>query len=137
MFEPLWILYSVLSAGEGLQSSSLVQVQTSSKVKICAPLLLREFSTLPTPPALHRQAVLLTLFIVRRNQRPPSANLLGKPKERSKESQSHFSLRFPPAGSFWSSTMHCPGSPVTLPLRIAAPAFLSTLWCSLSCTMPS
>lgn len=42
-----------------------------------------------------------------------------------------------PLGLFWNNTMHCPGSRATLPHRIAAPAFLSTLWCSHSYTMPS
>lgn len=40
-------------------------------------------------------------------------------------------------GLSWNNTMLCHGLRATLQLRIAAPAFLSTLWCSHSCTMPS
>lgn len=44
---------------------------------------------------------------------------------------------FSPAGLFWSSTTRSPGSRAIRPPRTAPPAFPSTLWCSLSCTMPS
>lgn len=44
---------------------------------------------------------------------------------------------FSPAGLFWSSTTLCRGSRAIRPPRTVPPAFPSTLWCSLSCTMPS
>lgn len=44
---------------------------------------------------------------------------------------------FSPAGLFWSSTTLYPGSRAIRLPRTVPPAFPSTLWCSLSCTMPS
>ena len=49
----------------------------------------------------------------------------------------HLTCVFSPAGLFWSSTTLCRGSRAIRPPRTVPPAFPSTLWCSLSCTMPS
>lgn len=88
---------------------------------------------------------------VRKSTEPPGAGEgLGRPSSRwrlaVRETRSpplggaHALIADPcflSAGLFWSSTTRSPGSRAIRPPRTAPPAFPSTLWCSLSCTMPS